>query len=160
MTQVLVSERELYNTLINDWSKLPQFIDYFLNQCEEARTEIPLRGRLEDHSRTLPVFTEQRFSQLQILNAVIEYFEIEQKKERSTLYRKYLENYQRQLSSRDIEAYINGEQTVVSLSMIINEISLVRNKYIGIIKGLEGKSFSINNIVKLRTAGLEDSRIE
>jgi len=33
---------------------------------------------------------------------------------------------------------------------------LVRNKYIGIIKALEAKQFQINNVVKLRAAGLED----
>ena len=48
------------------------------------------------------------------------------------------------------------EQEVVDLQYLINDFSLVRNKYIGIIKALEAKGFQINNIVKLRAAGLED----
>jgi len=33
---------------------------------------------------------------------------------------------------------------------------LIRNKYMGLIKALDTKGFQINNIVKLRSAGLED----
>lgn len=160
MTQLLRSEKEWYYVITKDWNTLPQFIEYFSNEADSAKTDLAIKGKLEDHNRTLPVIIESRFTQLQILNAVLEYFDIELRKEKSSLYRKYLEGYQRQLSSRDIEAYIIGEPSMVGLNLIINEISLVRNRFLGIIKSLESKSFSLNNIVKLRTAGLEDSRME
>ena len=70
--------------------------------------------------------------------------------------RKFLENYNKALSSRDAEKYVDGEQNVVDLQYLINDFSLIRNKYIGIIKALEAKGFQINNVVKLRAAGLED----
>ena len=67
-----------------------------------------------------------------------------------------LENYNKALSSRDADKFVDGEQDVVDLQYLINDFSLVRNKYIGIIKALEAKQFQINNVVKLRAAGLED----
>ena len=51
---------------------------------------------------------------------------------------------------------MDGEQEVVDLQYLINDFSLVRNRYIGVSKALEAKQFQINNIVKLRAAGLED----
>jgi hypothetical protein len=42
------------------------------------------------------------------------------------------------------------------MTHLINEFALVRNSMQGIIKALEQKSFSINNIIKLRAAGLEN----
>ena len=75
---------------------------------------------------------------------------------RSKTFRKFLENYNKALSSRDADKFVDGEDEVVNLQYLINEFSLVRNKFIGIIKALEAKQFQINNVVKLRAAGLED----
>jgi len=45
---------------------------------------------------------------------------------------------------------------VIDQQHIINEVALVRNKYMGLVKALDAKQFQINNVVKLRAAGLED----
>ena len=55
-----------------------------------------------------------------------------------------------------LQEFVDGEEDVISLQYLINDFSLVRNRFIGIIKALEAKQFQINNIVKLRAAGLED----
>ena len=73
--------------------------------------------------------------------------------------RKFLENYQRALTSRDAQAYVDGEPEVVDQTELINQFGLLRNQFLGVLKALEAKQFQINNIVKLRVAGLEDSEI-
>jgi hypothetical protein len=75
---------------------------------------------------------------------------------RSHSFKKFLEHYNKQLSSRDAEKYIDGEPNIVDMTHLINEFALVRNSMQGIIKALEQKSFSINNIIKLRSSGLEN----
>ena len=67
-----------------------------------------------------------------------------------------MENYQRALSSRDCEKYVEGEADVVDMEKVINEFAMLRNQWLGIIKGLDIKGYQINNIIKLRAAGLED----
>ena len=104
----------------------------------------------------MPGIVEHRFNQLQEIEAILEHLNIELRKLRSQHYRKYLEHYQRQLTSRDVEKYIEGEQDVVDLTHLINEFALVRNKFHGLIKALDAKQFQLNNIIKLRAAGLED----
>ena len=64
--------------------------------------------------------------------------------------------YNKALSSRDAEKYADGEQEIIDQQHIINEVALIRNKFMGLIKALDAKQFQINNIVKLRAAGLED----
>ena len=44
-------------------------------------------------------------------------------------------------------------------SNFINEFALVRNKYLGLLKAIDAKQFQINNIVKLRVAGLDDAEL-
>ena len=67
-----------------------------------------------------------------------------------------LESYNRQLTSRDADKYVDGDDDVVNLTQIANQFSLLRNKYLGIMKGLDTKQWQIGHIVKLRTAGMED----
>ena len=107
----------------------------------------------------MPGIVELRFSQLQEIEAILEYLNIELRRLRSQFFRKYLENYQRALSSRDCEKFVEGEDDVVSFEKIINEFALIRNKWLGIIKALDQKQWQITNIVKLRVAGMEDASI-
>ena len=75
------------------------------------------------------------------------------------VFRKFLESYNRQLTSRDADKYVDGDDDVVNLTSIANQFSLLRNQYLGIMKGLDTKQWQIGHIVKLRTAGMEDISI-
>lgn len=118
-----------------------------------------MRGNIEQNIAKLPGITEHRFSQLQEIEAVLNFLNIQLRKTRSTTFRKYLENYQRELSSRDVDRYVDGEQAVVDMELLVNEVALLRNRYLAVIKGLEVKQWRIGDIVKLRTAGLEDAAL-
>lgn len=140
----------------NNVGNIVDAISYYETQIEEAKKELSLRGSVEKHARDMPGVVEYRFYQLQEIEAILEYLNIELRKLRSKEFRKFLEHYNRQLSSRDAEKYVDGVDSVVDMQHVINEFSLVRNQMQGIIKSLDQKSFSINNIIKLRAAGLED----
>ena len=71
-------------------------------------------------------------------------------------FQKYLENYNRALTSRDAEKYVDGEDEVIDFETIINEVALVRNKWLGLLKGIESKNFMLGHVTRLRTAGMED----
>lgn len=145
-----------YRKVTANMGEIVNAISYFEVQLDEARFECGMKGNLERQSRDMPGIVEHRFNQLQEVEAILEYLNTEMRKTRSKLFRKYLENYNKALSSRDAEKYVDGEEDVVSLQYLINDFSLIRNKFIGVIKALEAKQFQINNIVKLRAAGLED----
>lgn len=145
-----------YKRVTANMGEIVSAISHFEREIDQAKLECGMKGNLERQSRDMPGIVEHRFNQLQEVEAILEYLNTEMRKTRSLLFRKYLESYNRQLSSRDAEKFVDGEEDVVSLQYIINDFSLVRNKFIGVIKALEAKQFQINNIVKLRAAGLED----
>jgi len=149
-----------YYRVISSNSNIPGFIEYFEKELELARKELSLKGMtLERHAAELPGVVEYRFSQLQEIEAVLEYLNIELRKNRSFEFKKYLEAYNKTLSSRDAEKYVDGVQSIVDQSLIINEVALLRNKYLGITKGMETKNFMLGHITKLRVAGLDDASI-
>ena len=137
-----------YNEVSRNLDKIPDCVAYFEKELLEAKKQCKIYGNLE------------RFSQLQQLEAILEYLNIELRRLRSKTFRKYLENYNRALSSRDAEKYVDGEDDVVDMDKIINDFALIRNQWLGITKGLDQKQWQITNIVKLRVAGMEDADIK
>jgi hypothetical protein len=148
-----------YRTVTSDLSKLPDAIAWYEEQLMEARKEVSLKGNLEMNSRLMPGVVEFRFNQLQEIEALLEWLNIQLRKKRSETFKKFTEAYNRTLTSRDAEKYVDGDKDVVEWQMLINEFSMVRNKYLGLMKAIDSKQFQINNIVKLRVAGMEDTTL-
>lgn len=149
-----------YYKVSADLSHVPAFIDHFEKELDTARLELSLKGKsLERHAGELPGLVEQRFSQLQEIEAVLEYLNIKLKQERSAEFKKFLEAYQKTLSSRDAEKYVDGVTSIVDTTLLINEVALLRNKFLGISRGFDAKNFMTGHIIKLRVAGLDDASL-
>lgn len=149
-----------YYRVTADLSKIAEFIDHFEKELDAAKLELSLKGKtLERHAGELPGLVEQRFCQLQEIEAILEYLNIKLRKDRSAEFKRFLEAYNKSLSSRDAEKYVDGVPAIVDLSMLINEVALLRNKFLGISKGFEAKNFMTGHIIKLRVAGLDDASL-
>lgn len=145
-----------YNKIVSDLSNIPPFIDYYENELSVAKGDARIGGLVEKNLKEMPGITEHRFNQLQEIEAVLEFLNIQLRKIRRKHFQKYLENYARALSARDAEKYVDGEDEVIDFETIINEVALLRNKWLGMMKGLENKQWMLGHIVRLRTAGMED----
>jgi hypothetical protein len=139
----------------NDLGNIPDFLDYFRAELVNAQIEVAIKGNLERNLAALPGVTEFRFGQLQTVESVLEYLNIQLKKIKNKHYRNYLEKYAKALTSRDAEKYADGEADVCDLEEIINSVALIRNQYLGIIKALETKNWMLGHITKLRCVGIE-----
>jgi hypothetical protein len=148
-----------FNRVTNDISQLPDFIAYYEGELLHAKKEVIVFGNVEKNIATLPGITECRFNQLQEIEAILNYLNIQYKKIRRKYFQMYLEGYHRALTPRDAEKYADGEGEVTDYEAIINEVSLIRNKYLGVIKALESKNFMLGHLVRLRVAGMEDISI-
>lgn len=145
-----------YFKVSQDVGNIPDAIQYFERELLDAKREVKITGNIEKSSAAMPGIVEHRFNQLQEIEAILEYLNIELRRLRSQFFRKYLENYQRALSSRDVEKYVDGEADVVDYEKIINEFALLRNKWLGVLKALDIKQWQLSNVIKLRVAGMED----
>lgn len=145
-----------YNKVVKNLGEIPAFIDYYEQELSAAKGDIKIRGRVEKELSDLPGQSEHRFNQLQEIEAILEHLNIQLRKIRQRHYKKYLETYARALTSRDAEKYAEAEDEVIDMETIINEVALLRNKWLGVMKGIESKNFMLGHVVRLRTAGMED----
>ena len=149
-----------YTRITANLAVIPDFISHYDNEIISAKSEVKVYGNVEKNIAALPGITEHRFNQLQEIEAVLNYLNIQLRKIRRKHFQKYLEAYNRALTSRDAEKYVDGEDEVVDFETLINEVALLRNRWLGIMKGLEAKQWQMGHIVRLRTAGMEDIRID
>jgi len=148
-----------YTRITVDLAVLPDFISYYESELMSAKNEVKVSGNVEKNIAAIPGTTEHRFNQLQEVEAVLNYLNIQLKKIRRKHFQKYLEAYNRALTSRDAEKYAEGEDEVIDMEVLINEVALLRNRWLGIMKGLEAKQWQMGHIVRLRTSGMEDITI-
>ena len=92
-----------YTDIAKDIGNIPDAVAFFENELIDARKECRLTGNIEKASASMPGVVEHRFNQLQEIEAILEYLNIELRRLKSGFFRKYLENDQRALSSRDCE---------------------------------------------------------
>ena len=140
----------------SDISTLPDFIDHYNNEWLNAKNDVRIFGNVEKNIAALPGITEHRFNQLQEIEAVLNHMNIQLRKIRRKHFQKYLEAYNRALTDRTAEKYVDGEAEVIDYETLINEVALLRNKWLGVMKGLDSKNFMLGHIVRLRAAGMED----
>ena len=148
-----------YSKIVSNLGNIPDFIAHYEQELEEAKRECRIGGMVERNIKELPGHTEHRFNQLQEIEAVLNYLNIQLRKIRRKHFQKYLEAYARALTSRDAEKYVDGEDEVIDFETIINEVALLRNRWLGVMKGLETKQWQMGHIVRLRTAGMEDIQV-
>ena len=148
-----------YSKVVADLSNIPDFITYYEQELDEAKRDCRVGGLVEKNITALPGLTEHRFNQLQEVEAVLNYLNIQLRKIRRRDFQKYLEGYARALTSRDAEKYVDGEDEVIEFETLINEVALLRNRFLGILKGMESKNFMLGHIVRLRAAGMEDVQV-
>ena len=148
-----------HTKISHDLTAVADFITFFENELVGAKAEVKIFGNVEKNIAALPGVTEHRFNQLQAVEAVLSYLNIQLRKIRRVHFQKYMEAYNRVLTSRDAEKYVDGEDEVIDYEILINDVAFVRNQYLGILKGLDSKSFSVGHITRLKVAGMEDFNI-
>ncbi len=149
-----------YTRISHDLAVIPDFISHYENELISSKVDVRVSGLVERQISALPGITEHRFNQLQEVEAVLNLLNIKLRKIRRGHFQKYLEKYARALTSRDAEKYVDGEDEVIDFEYLINEVALLRNKYLGIMKGLDAKQWQMGHIVRLRTAGMEDISVD
>jgi hypothetical protein len=148
-----------YSKVVTDLGAIPDFIAHYEQELGQAKHDCKIGGLVEKNITALPGITEHRFNQLQEIEAILNHLNIQLRKIRRRHFQKYLEGYARALTSRDAEKYVDGEDEVIDFETIINEVALLRNRWLGIMKAMESKNFMLGHVVRLRAAGMEDIQV-
>ena len=140
-----------------DLEMLLKCIEYYDAQHLEAQRELKPTGKVMDLCSRIPAMVEYRFGQLQELEAILAFYERRALKVKLEKKRGFLEHYNRNLTDRQADQYAEIDDEVQVLAQIVEEVAMLRNKFLGLTKGFDFLHFQMNNIIQLKKAGIEDA---
>lgn len=133
-------------------------IDKYENNIKAAEPIFKLEGRrLEEIMRTLPHYQASYDEMYNESKSIIEWIESIKSKRTAKLWKKYNEGYSRQLSTKDIQIYIEGEKEIIELNQILIEMVLIKNNLFSIVDALKQMGWMMGNITKLRISEMQDA---
>lgn len=132
-------------------------LKYYYDELEAAKKETNLKNfnRLQEGVATISSYFEQRLDQRCDIDAIYTLFENKVKKKRSEITQKILEQYPRALNSSDLKMFVEGDDDMIILSDLLNEINLVRSRFDAVLKSFDVAQWQLTNLVKLQCAGLD-----
>lgn len=113
--------------------------------------------RLEEIMRTLPYYQSSYDQAHQDMKALEDWVTNIKDKRVGKLWKKYTEGYSRQLTTRDIQAYIAADQDIVELNQILIEVTVLKNNFNAIVESIRQLGWMCSNIVKLRVSEMQDT---
>lgn len=136
--------------------------DFYENLYEEARKDVrvPNGTSLLTLQSKIAGMSEERWAQLQDLEAILQYMEERENVVRMEKVKNFAEHYQRNLSAKEARDYADVADEVQNLRLIRHRVAYVRDLYAGIFTALNVLQFQISNATKLKCAGLDDAVID
>lgn len=143
-----------------NYSKLPSILEAYENALIDYEENIKIEGKLLEHANREQAAWQSFYDQKRLeLYTLVKYFEGQINKVRGILYKRYTENYSRELSDRLKDKYIDKEEEYLNIFEIYLEVKELYNKYESIVETFKSRGYALNNITKIRVAALEDVTI-
>ena len=137
--------------------KVSEAMKYYYAELEEAKKETNLKNftMLQQGVATISSYSEQRLDQRCDIDAIYNLFENQVKRKRAEITQRILDKYPRALNSSDLKMFVDGDNDMIVLADMLNELNFIRAKYDAVLKSFEVAQWQWTNLVKLQCAGLD-----
>lgn len=150
----------LVDELGDDYCNLSNILQKFKTELLDAKEKIDPTGKLLEQSLSKnSAWLHYYDSRRNKLVTLVKFFLMECNRVRGELYRKYKENYSRELGERDINKYIDADPAWLEKYQILMEVEEIEGEYKVIVECLKAQNYTLGHMTKLRIANLEFSEI-
>lgn len=91
--------------------------------------------------------------------SIVKWFEGKLHAKRGKFFKRYTENYSRELTDRVKDKYIDNEKEVLDQLELYLQVKELHEKYVAVCDAFTVRGFALRNITELRIRSLEDSII-
>jgi len=148
----------LIERLGEDYKNLPDI----LTEYEAILSEDLVSPRLQIKGKNLEaanaehaawhLYYESRRAEM---SSLVKFFDAKTAAVRGQLFKKFTEHYNRDLSDRQKDKYIDNEQKYLDQIEVYLEIKEIYEKYEAVCNAFQSRGYALNNITKIRVASLE-----
>jgi len=143
-------------SLLERLDEIPNVIAEYEKGLEEVESRLVIKGKnLESANAEHAAWQLYYDSRRTDLYTLLKFFDAKTAAARGKLFKKFTEHYNRDLSDRQKDQYINNEETYLNQLEIYLEIKEIYEKYEAVCNAFKSRGFALNNITKIRVASLE-----
>jgi len=142
------------------YEKLPAILDQFAKELLPAKEQFSNDGKLLENclsknSALMHYYDERRIR----LHTLVKFFKMEKERVQSNLFKKYNENYSRDLGLQLIAKYVASEDEYIFVGKLALEVEELYEEYVSVVDTFKQRHYELTNMTKLRIANLEFSEI-
>lgn len=147
----------LIHRLGENYQNLPDILAEYEKELSFVEERLEIRGkRLEVANTEHAAWQYYYETRCADLHTLVKFFEGKTAAARGKLFKKYTETYNRELSDRQKDKYIDNDEAYLSQYELYLEVKEVHEKYQAVCNAFQSRGYALNNITKLRVAALED----
>lgn len=139
---------------------LPDVLADYEDAIDEAEQHLSIKGKTAVEAAreqcAWPIYYSTRKAEV---GKLLKYAEMMAGAAKSRHYRRYTENYSRDLGDRGRDKYIEGEEDVITYRLICLEIEEVYNKLSAVCDAFDRRGFALRDWTQLTIASLTDTTI-
>lgn len=140
-----------------EFKNIPTVLAEYEAALEGVEDILNLKGKtLEQANKENPswqVYYDQKKIELK---TVVDYMELQVQRVRGRLFKSYTETYQRDLSDRAKEKYIDHEEKYLTVYEIYLEVKDLYNRYQSVVEGFTARGYALSSITRARVADVQD----
>lgn len=150
-----------YHIVSGDPDRIADALEWYLSELDAGLNSTDISGSLMRANQTQPGFVAYYDSMHTDLDSILELFERQRRMRLGQVLKQYADSppTQTKLGATEIKALAQCDPDVVRLDQIISEIQYVYKQFGTLLKSLEQRGYSLNNVTKLRVAGLEEVQV-
>ncbi len=143
-----------------NYINLPNMLETYEEKLKDAAEQLKITGKkLEmsnsENSAWLHFYDQRRIE----LHTLVKYFNAEEDRIKSTLFKSYKENYSRAIGEREINRYIDNEDAYIFVHSLLLEVEEVYEMFQSVVNSFTSRNYALSNITKIRVASLENVEI-
>ena len=144
--------------IAKDVTKLLPLLEKYEKMVNEAEPHFKIDGqRIGDIVRVLPGNLARYAEAAGQLKVLEEFLIAKQEEVESRLWKRFNEKYPRQLSTKDIQAYIAGEPEFIQAKELVLEVKYVRSQMESIVEGFQQMGWMLKHATDLTVNDMRDA---
>jgi len=142
------------------FKNLPNILLKYNTELENARDFVRLKGRTlveanRENASQYAFYDERRIE----LKTLVDYVDSQVQRVRGQLFRNFTEQYNREISDRAKDKYIDSEQAYLDIYEIYLEVKETYEQYCSVVEAFKLQGYALRNITEARIASVENATI-
>lgn len=159
---MITPPRRWFKDIQRDLGTIPDALEWYFTKLAEGHNEVNISGTLIRVNQNQPGLVAYYDAMHTDLDMILEFIERKHRIAKAKKLRELADAppTNSKLSATDLKLLAETDDDVMSLEQLAQEIRYVYKQFSSLMKAFEQRGYTLNNITKIRVAGLEEVNVD